>query len=174
MSEAKVIVYNPTIHNEKIYHIFYEYRDWFLEGFIENTNKDFFELTGLQISDYKKTIESFLSLRPPRGSLILVEVDEEIAGMGIIQKLSEDTGEVKRMFTRPMFRRRGFARRILDKLMDVGRDLGCSRFLLDSPSWANASHGLYRSSGFIVVDEYPESEIPARARQYWVFMEKKE
>ena len=174
MSEAKCIAYDPNIHKEKILQVFGEYRDWFLEGFKANTNKDFFQLTGLKVTDYNNTIESFLNLKPPKGNLLVTEVDEEIAGMGIIHKLSEDTGEVKRMFTRPKFRRRGLARKMLNRLLEVGRDIGCSRFLLDSPSWAYSSHGLYRSSGFNEVDEYPESEIPDKVRQYWIFMEKKE
>jgi len=173
MSEAKCIAYDPDIHKEKILQVFGEYRDWFLEGFKVNTNKDFFQVSGLTISDYNNSIEHFLSLQPPKGNLLVTEVGEEIAGMGIIHKLSEDTGEVKRMFTRPKFRRRGLARKMLNRLLEVGRDLGCSRFLLDSPSWAYPSHGLYRSSGFTEVEEYPESEIPAKVRQYWIFMEKK-
>ena len=174
MSEAKCIAYDPDIHKEKILYVFGKYRDWFLEEFKANTNKDFFEVTGSTISDYYNSVEHFLSLKPPQGNLLVTEVGEEIAGMGVIHKVSEDTGEVKRMFTRPKFRRRGLARKMLNRLLLVGRELGCSRFLLDSPSWAYPSHGLYRSSGFAEVDEYPESEIPAVVRQYWIFMEKKE
>ena len=102
-----------------------------------------------------------------------MEYDDEIAGMGVIHKISENTEEVKRMFTLQKFRRRGYARKILNGLLDVGSDLGCTRFLLDSPSWAHSSHGLYLSSGFYIVEEYPESEIPTKVRQYWIFMEKK-
>ena len=174
MSEAKLITYDPNIHNKKIYHIFEEYRDWFLTGFKANTNKEFFQASGLTLSGYEDSIEHFLNLKPPKGSLLLVEIDKEIAGMGVIHKIGENTGEVKRMFTLQKFRRRGIARKILNGLMDVGSDLGCTRFLLDSPSWAHSSHGLYLSSGFNIVEEYPESEIPTKVRQYWIFMEKKD
>jgi hypothetical protein len=36
-----------------------------------------------------------------------------------------------------------------------------------------AAHRLYRSSGFLEIGPYPESEIPDRYRSHWVFMERK-
>jgi GNAT superfamily N-acetyltransferase len=172
MSEAKIVAYDPLFHKERTVQVFGEYRDWFQKEFKAYTNSDFFQVSGLKMSDYDKSVEYFLSLQPPEGMLLVTEVGEEIAGMGIIHKLSDDTGEVKRMLTCSQFRRRGFARKMLNRLLGVGRELGCTRFLLDSPRWATASHGLYRSSGFEEVDEYPESEIPAVIRQHWIFMEK--
>ena len=172
MVEPSFVAYDPSKHREKTISMFLEYRVWFLTEFKENTGIDFLEVTGRTLSDFKSSIDNFLDLRPPEGALLVIEVDDELAGMGTIHKLSNDTGEVKRMLTRPKYRRRGFARSILNELLHVGRDLGCSRFLLDSPKWATASHGLYRSTGFSYVDEYPESEIPPILREHWIFMEK--
>ena len=177
MDEEKIIAYDSAKHKEKTISMFLEYRDWFLTGFKENTGIDFLKVTGRNTSDFKisdfiNTLGPLLSLKPPHGILLVIETDEELAGMGIIRKLSSDTGEVKRMLTRPKYRRRGFARHMLNELLRVGREIGCSRFLLDSPKWASASHGLYKSFGFSEVDEYPESEIPSALRDHWVFMEK--
>ena len=63
---------------------------------------------------------------------------------------------------------------MLNELLEIGRGLGCTRFLLDSPNWAFPAHGLYKSVGFKEVEEYPESEIPAEWRHYWIFMEMNE
>jgi hypothetical protein len=35
-----------------------------------------------------------------------------------------------------------------------------------------AAHSLYRSFGFINIEAYPESEIPAEFRKYLLFMER--
>jgi hypothetical protein len=35
-----------------------------------------------------------------------------------------------------------------------------------------AAHGLYRSSGFVEIEPYPESEIPDERKPHWVFMER--
>lgn len=35
-----------------------------------------------------------------------------------------------------------------------------------------AAHGLYRASGFLDTDLYPESEIPDECKPRWVFMER--
>jgi hypothetical protein len=34
-----------------------------------------------------------------------------------------------------------------------------------------AAHGLYRSSGFVETEPYPQSEIPDRYQPHWLFME---
>ena len=173
MSDVEVIRYSDENREETV-SLFYEYLDWFIEGFNEYTGSDFYEITGMKQSDYGDTIIPFMELRPPEGSILLIKTDEGIAGMGVIHKLSSDTGEIKRMYTRPQFRRRGYARTLLSELLRLGRVLGCTRFLLDSPRWS-VSHGLYSSNGFNQVVEYPESEISAMfptLTENWIFMEK--
>jgi GNAT superfamily N-acetyltransferase len=173
MSGVEVIRYGAE-YKEEVVSLFYEYLDWFLEGFKEYTGSNFLEITGRKLSDYGEMITPYLELKPPEGSLLLVKTDEGIAGMGVIHKLSRDTGEIKRMYTRPSFRRRGYARLMLNELLRLGRVLGCTKFLLDSPRWS-VSHGLYSSTGFNQVVEYPESEISTRfpmLKENWIFMEK--
>jgi GNAT superfamily N-acetyltransferase len=173
MSDVEVIRYNAEYRKETV-SLFYEYLDWFIKGFNDYTGSDFYEITGMKQSDYEDTIIPFLELIPPKGSILLVKTDQGIAGMGVIHKLSNDTGEIKRMYIRPQFRRRGYARILLSELLRLGRGLGCTRFLLDSPRWS-MSHGLYSSFGFDQVVEYPESEISAMfptLTENWIFMEK--
>jgi GNAT superfamily N-acetyltransferase len=175
MEEPKIMQYNPEKHKEDFTKIYHEYGEQFFSDFKENIGKSFRGLDGINATDFvEQTIESYIGLEPPEGELLVIEIGDELAAIGGIHKLSDDTWEIKRMFTRPKFRRRGLARKILNSLMDTGRDLGCKRFLLDSPSFFKAAHSLYKSEGFLEVEEYPESEIPADWRQYWIFMEKRE
>src|SRR5512132_1254276 len=45
---------------------------------------------------------------------LVVRLGTELVGCGALRAMSEGMAEVKRMFVRPTFRRRGFSRRILE------------------------------------------------------------
>ena len=104
----------------------------------------------------------------------LLLVDSNIAGMGAIRKMNDGIGEIQRMYIRSDYRGRGLGKEMLNRLMEVGRDLGCFIFRLSTPKFALAAQHIYRSSGFLEREEYPESEVPAEFKQYWIFMEKTE
>ncbi len=108
---------------------------------------------------------------PPHGWLLLADHDEEVAGIACMQRIREDTGEIKRMYVRPEFRRRGIGRSLLEGLLAAAREMGYSRVYLDSVRFMKEAHALYHSLGFREIDPYPESEIPEQFRPNWVFME---
>jgi ribosomal protein S18 acetylase RimI-like enzyme len=104
----------------------------------------------------------------------LVKEDGEIAGMGGIRKLSDETGEIKRMYIRPLYRGRGYGKQLLNKLLEKGREFGCSSFVLETSKFMTVAQYIYRSAGFVEREEYPGSETPAIFRSYQIYMEKKE
>jgi GNAT superfamily N-acetyltransferase len=121
----------------------------------------------------KNNIHNYTDLKPPEGNLYIIETDQGIAGMGAIHKLSEQVGEIKRMYKRPKFRGNGFGRRMINVLMEEGKNLGCLSYKLDTPKWAKAAQHIYKTSGFVEREIYPESEIPPIIQPYWMWMEKK-
>ena len=76
------------------------------------------------------------------------------------------------MYVHPSSRRAGLGRAMLERLIAAARAAGYRSIRLDSPDFMTAAHALYRSSGFVDVGSYPESEIPDEYKGYWVFMEK--
>ena len=78
------------------------------------------------------------------------------------------------MTTRPLPINRSIGKQMLNRLLEVGREFGCSSFRLDSAKFMTVAQYIYRSAGFVEREEYPESEVPAAFRPYWLFMEKKE
>jgi GNAT superfamily N-acetyltransferase len=113
-------------------------------------------------------IDKFL---PPNGRLMLSFVDNNACGIGCLKSISEEIGEVKRMYVNPDFRRIGAGRAILKSLIDAARETGYKKVRLDSPKFMEAAHSLYRSFGFKDIPVYPEVEIPEEFRQYLLFME---
>jgi GNAT superfamily N-acetyltransferase len=107
---------------------------------------------------------------PPRGGLFLAHVDNALAGMIFLTELRPLVGQIRRMYVRDPYRRRGIAKHLFEAAINAARDLGFSGLLLESPmSWQGA-HALYKEMGFQGVPMYAESEVPEQLRKYWVFM----
>ncbi len=90
---------------------------------------------------------------PPIGLALLARIDDELAGVVAVRALGGDLCEMKRMFVRPPFRRRGIGRAMAIELMALAHGrLGYRRMQLDTPSFNERALALYRSLGFVEVD----------------------
>lgn len=123
---------------------------------------------GEQVEQDINMIDKFL---PPNGRLILAFIDNKACGIGCLKSISEEIGEVKRMYVNPSFRKIGAGRAILQSLIHAAQETGYIKVRLDSPKFMEAAHSLYRSLGFKDIPVYPEVEIPEEFRQYLLFME---
>lgn len=115
-----------------------------------------------------KMIDKFL---PPHGRLLLAFIGKQACGIGCIKSIDKETGEIKRMYVDPSFRKIGAGRAILHSLLSAAKETGYKKVRLDSPKFMEAAHSLYRSFGFKDISAYPEVEIPEAFRQYLLFME---
>jgi GNAT superfamily N-acetyltransferase len=69
---------------------------------------------------------------PPAGTfVVLIDGGEVLAGGGL-RRLSDETCEIKRMWTAPGHRRKGYASRVLTGLEDAARAAGYSTLLLET------------------------------------------
>ena len=89
-----------------------------------------------------------------------------------MRRIQKDVCEIKRLYVRPEFRRRGIGRALLEKLIAEAQEIGYPTVRLDSARFMEAAHSLYRSVGFHEIEPYTESEIPPEFRQHCIFMEK--
>lgn len=92
--------------------------------------------------------------------------------MGALRQIKKDIGEIKRMYIRPTYRRQGYGKDLLYKLLHKAKEFGYHSIYLDSAPFMITAHRLYRSFGFIEREEYPETEVPQQLRSKWLFMEK--
>ncbi len=123
-----------------------------------------------------KSIDKFL---PPDGRIMLAfksntenDVNDKIAcGIGCLKRINEETGEIKRMYVDPSFRKIGAGRAVLESLLNAAKETGYKNVRLDSPKFMETAHLLYRSFGFKDIPAYEEVEIPEEFRQYLLFME---
>ena len=171
---AEFVPFDPDIHREEFYQMNIEYLTWYADQAKERYQIDLLSVVG-SIQEYvDDNLESFMSWTPPNGVLYIIEEKGKVAGMGGIRILRETVGEVKRMYIRPQFRGNGYGKQMAIRLLDEGRKLGCSSFLLDTAEYMLTAQHIYRSVGFKERGEYPESEPPEVMRPYIIFMEKKE
>lgn len=109
---------------------------------------------------------------PPSGCLLLGKYEEQIAGCACLRKIGEDVGEIKRMYVKSEFRRKGIGRALLEAIINEASNIGYSKIRLDSAPFAKQAQALYRVFGFQDIEPYLEkTEIPLEHRANWVFME---
>lgn len=162
------------IHKSSLLDLNDEYLSWIADKIKKHYDLDAISILGQSIRDYaKKSVEELTSYKPPNGIFYILKIKNEIIGMGAFRKLRMDIGEVKRMYIKPNFRGMGYGTALLNQLLKIGKEFGCSRILLDTGQFMTAAQHVYRSAGFQERDEYSESEVPIPMRPFWIYMEKK-
>jgi ribosomal protein S18 acetylase RimI-like enzyme len=168
------IPFNKKEQLDDFYEMNTEYMTWVVDELDRYAQIDSMKIIGARIPELvNNAIDPFLNLKHGEGILLIASVDGKVAGMGAIKKLNESTGEIKRMYTRPDYRGRGIGKKMLQKLLETGREYGYKEFVLDTPKWAYAAQHIYKSAGFEEIEGYSESEIPQEFRSYWMFMKRK-
>lgn len=98
----------------------------------------------------------------PHGGLILVREGAagEFVGCAGIRRIDERTAELKRMYVRDAYRKLGLGRRLLERAIELARELGYRAIRLDTmPSMARAI-ALYRQYGFREIENYRYNPEP--------------
>jgi GNAT superfamily N-acetyltransferase len=165
MSEFHQALSNEDLNN--VQELFIEYMHWVQM----RLSKEY----GIEFDVVEKVAEDMTELdifKPPDGRLLLVTLESELVGLGCLRKIGDEIGEIKRMYVRPNFRRRGIGRELLEFLFEEAKSIGYKTIRLDSVRFMDVAQSLYHSFGFEEVEPYPESEIPEEIQDHWMFMER--
>ncbi|MCC5648434.1 GNAT family N-acetyltransferase [Nostoc sp. XA013] len=162
----KIMQVETEEHKSHIHELFWEYC---------NETKLIFSHHGINLdvnTFFEQYITQLHEFIPPSGRLLLGQYEAKIAGCACLRKIGEDIGEIKRMYVRPEFRRKGIGRALLETIINEASNIGYSKIRLDSAPFAKEAHTLYRVFGFQDIEPYLEkTEIPLEYRANWVFME---
>ncbi|WP_419494824.1 GNAT family N-acetyltransferase [Chryseobacterium bernardetii] len=85
---------------------------------------------------------------------IVAYIDEVPAACGAFKELSEDTVEIKRMFTNPEFRKRGLGSSIVGELENWAKELGYKKAVLETSKDLTNAISVYEKSGFQRIPNY--------------------
>ena len=130
----------------------------------------------------KEVIDSmlpkFISIKPPEGVILILEVDGYAVGMGRLNRLENNIGEVNNMYIRPEYRRRGYASQMLSQLEEKAIDFGYSTLRLETHEINRGAQNLYRKAGYKEIERYTKVRAleNEKTRLYYkekVYMEKK-
>ena len=97
---------------------------------------------------------------PPRGRLLLASVDAESAGCVGLRPLEQAICEMKRLYVRPQFRGLSLGRRLAERIIAEGREIGYRTMRLDTVAGTmDPSIELYRRLGFVEIEPYRNNPI---------------
>lgn len=135
--------------------LFKEYTDYLVEN-----DKKFAEY--LEIQNYDDEIRDLtVKYGKPYGSLYIAKEDGKLAGCVAMKKHEgeENTGELKRLYVRPEFRGKGYARKLSEKIVEDAKAAGYDALYLDTLPFLVAAQRLYGSMGFEVCEAYNEDPM---------------
>jgi len=87
-------------------------------------------------------------------TVVIAYDSEKPAGCGCLKKIDKDTGEIKRMFVRPVHRGKGIGYAIMDDLEKWAKELCYAKVILETGPNQPEAIALYRKSGYHVTENY--------------------
>ena len=164
---------NLDLHKSHLIKLTEDYFTWITAEVQQRYNINTFSIIGKSIPEYtEKTLEELSSYLPPEGIYYVLQVQGKIGGMGALRKLKIGVGEIKRMYIKPEYRKKGYGKAMLNQLLKKGKEFGFSTVRLDTGKFMVAAQHVYRSAGFQERDKYPETEVPPQLQPFWLYMEK--
>jgi ubiquinone/menaquinone biosynthesis C-methylase UbiE/ribosomal protein S18 acetylase RimI-like enzyme len=96
----------------------------------------------------------------PGGTLLLAQVGRRVAGCVALRPGPGRSGELKRLFVRPRFRRAGLGSALLEEIVRVARKRGYDSLVLDTLPEMEGAHRLYERRGFRETAPYGPPSFP--------------
>jgi GNAT superfamily N-acetyltransferase len=120
-----------------------DYLNWIGEAVQERFGLSLPDLLGAPISDYVDgALDKLCAGAPPAGLFYLVLDDDIAAGMGVLRRVSDGVGEIKRIYVPKAVRGAGVGVRILDRLIEDARSFGYRELVLDTGPFMTSAHRL--------------------------------
>jgi len=113
---------------------------------------------GLPLSHFDEELESFDEwYGGDRGRALLATIDGRPAAGVVFRAWNDDDAEMRRLYVRPDFRRRGLARALVRAVLDEAAALGYRRVVLMTSEDFEGAADLYTSEGFLPIEAYREA-----------------
>ena len=167
--------YNEERHKSQYMKMIIEYSIW-----LDNKVYEHYGVRLFQDDDIPSIVEKYIpiwtSIEPPDGIVYIMEVEDEIVGMGRLDTFSKGVGEVHNIWTNPEHRGKGYATRLMSRLEDRAREYGLAAVRLDTARFNVPAINLYKKIGYREIDRYRAGAFDNESlRRYYeekVYMEK--
>ena len=171
---VEIVPFDEGIHQNQFSDLNVEFLSWLDAEMISQHDVDITPIMGIAVREYVESVtDEFLAVKPPVGITYLLRVDERAIGIGALRKPEDGVGEIKRMYIQPEYRGNGYGRRLFKALLKKGKEFGYSKIRLETSDFMTSAHKIYRSEGFVEIDQFPGCETPEPYLPFALFMEKK-
>ncbi len=118
----------------------------------------------LSFQNFDQELEHFTSeYAAPNGAFILAEDDGQYVACIGVRRFADDIGEIKRLYVVPAARGTGLGRALVERIIDVAREMGYRSLLLDTLPFMKEAQALYLSLGFKPTDAYRFNPVAGSA-----------
>lgn len=97
-------------------------------------------------------------------NVVLLYVEDGAVACGAYKKLDHTTVEIKRMYTLPEARKKGYAQQILNELMQWATEEQYTNAVLETGQKMKEAIRLYKAFGFEIIPNYPPYEKEETSR----------
>jgi DNA-binding MarR family transcriptional regulator len=94
---------------------------------------------------------------PPAGWLLVARLEGEPIGCGVLKRLDDGVGEIKRVWTAPAARGLGVAGRLMDRLEALAREEGLGLVRLDTNKALGEAQAMYAKRGYAAIARYNDN-----------------
>ena len=109
----------------------------------------------LGFQDFEKELTALTSMYSrPKGVLFIVQIDNEPVACVGVRQIGENIAELKRMFVRPAYRKKGIAQELLDASLAFAKEAGYDAIRLDTLDTMHPAMNLYEKNGFEKISAY--------------------
>jgi len=142
----------------------YEYPEEIKELFSEYTNmlieNDPSFAKYLEIQNYDAELSDLtVKYGPPDGRLYIARTDGQTAGCIGLKKIDALNCEMKRLYVRPVYRKRGIASLLAERVIDDAKRAGYKYMLLDTLPFLKSALRIYKKYGFYEIPCYNDSPM---------------
>lgn len=83
------------------------------------------------------------------GDFLILELDQQVIGMGGLKRKNADTAEIKRLRIRSDHQQRGYGKRMLMELEQAAKNLGYKQIVLDTTIHQIPAQKLFVKCGYV-------------------------
>ncbi len=122
------------------------------------------------MKDFWPGMQEYLA---PNGCTVLALDDEEkLLGTGSLRKIRPDAGDLKRMFVRPAARGAKLGLALVEKRIEVAREMGLTTLFTNTIHINHRMLNIYERLGFMRVPRFPECHEPPEMDHLLVYLKR--
>ncbi len=159
MVEANIVPYDEGRHKDQLYELYLEYAKWHKATALANYGINFENVIGGTLDEIGPKLFSVLtSLKPPKGIILILEVDGKPAGLSRLSVIEDTTAEVNNMFVSAEYRGYGYGKELLSELEKKARLFGYSTLRLGTGAHNEVAQHVYRKAGYKEIGYYESTD----------------